>query len=85
MARVRKGKSFAQEGKMTFDFGLRAGSALDRLVPGPHRDKSIARLFGISVRMAKYLRAGEHWTADRLSQASAVLGVAFVAALYYPL
>lgn len=82
MARLRKGKRLAQEGKMTFDFGLRAGSALDQLIPAPHRDKTVARMLNVSVRMAKYLRAGQFWTADRLTQASAVLGAAFDAALY---
>src|SRR5678815_1149880 len=56
----------------------------DSLVPGPHRDKSVARLFGVSVRQAKYLRIGRYWTVDRLTQASAVLGAAFDAALYSP-
>lgn len=63
------------------DYGQRAASALDLLLPAPHRDKTIARLFGVSVRMAKYLRAGRHWTLARLGQASAMLGDAFDAAL----
>jgi len=63
------------------DYGQRAATALDQLLPGPHRDKTVARLFGVSVRFAKYLRAGRHWTTHRLSQASAALGQAFDAAL----
>lgn len=59
------------------DYGLRAAAALNDLIPGPHRDKAVARLFNCSVRFAKYLRAGQHWTADRLSQASRVLGADF--------
>jgi hypothetical protein len=75
MATPPTGKNFADQGKpkMTADYGARAGMALDRLVPGPHRDKAVARLLGVSVRMAKYLRAGQHWTTDRLSQAGAVI------------
>ena len=86
MASGEEGKDLAQKGngRMTADYGQRAGIALDRLVAGPHRDKTVARLFGVSVRMAKYLRAGQHWTADRLTQASAMLGAAFDAALYTP-
>jgi hypothetical protein len=63
---------------------VRAGAALDRLYPGPHRDKLIARDFGVSVRMAQYLRTGQHWTIDHLAQASALLGAAFDRALYSP-
>lgn len=66
---------------MTSDYGQRAAVALDQLLPGEHRDKIVARMFNVSLRMAKYLRAGQHWTADRLSQASALLGAAFDAAL----
>lgn len=66
------------------DYGLRAAQALDTLVPGPHRDKAVARLFRCSVRMAQYLRRGEYWTADRLSQASRTLGAAFDVLLYDP-
>jgi len=81
-----KGNGFAQEGKesMAADYGQRAATALDLLIPGPHRDKSVARKFGVSVRMAKYLRAGKHWTAERFTQASAVLGDAFDMALSSP-
>ena len=63
------------------DFGMRAGQALDLVVPGPHRDKIVARHLGVSVRMAKYLRAGQHWSIARLNQASAVFGGAFDALL----
>lgn len=58
---------------MTADYGQRAALALDRCVTGPNRDKAVARLFGVSVRMARYLRCGQHWTAERLTQASAAL------------
>lgn len=84
MARRAKGNTVAQEGNVTADYGIRAATALDSLVPGPHRDKNVARLFGVSVRQAKYLRTGRHWTVDRLTQASAMLGTAFDAALYSP-
>lgn len=60
-------------GRMTADYGQRAALALDRCIPGPNRDKAVARLFGVSVRMAQYLRRGQHWTAERLSQASGAL------------
>lgn len=85
MTSIRKGNA---EGKdvapVTADYGQRAAMALDALIPAPHRDKTIARLFGISPRMAKYLRRGQFWTTDRLTQASAALGAAFDAALYSP-
>jgi hypothetical protein len=62
----------------------RAGAALDGSYSGPHRDKRIARDFGVSVRMAQYLRAGQHWTTERLAQASALFGAAFDGALFSP-
>jgi hypothetical protein len=64
----------SQEGT---DFALRAGQALEALLPERDRDKAIARLFNCSVRMAKYLRTGQSWTVERLGQASAALGEAF--------
>src|SRR6185437_9960111 len=66
------------------EIALRAGFALDRLVPAPNRDKTIARMFGVSVRMAVYLRAGQHWTMDHLARASATLGTAFDTLLWQP-
>lgn len=57
--------------RMSSDYGIRAALALDMAVRGPHRDKTIARELNVSVRMAKYLRAGKLWTIDRLNQASA--------------
>lgn len=68
-----KGKGVARMS----DYGVRAAMALNQLLPGEHRDKTVARMFNVSVRMAKYLRTGQHWTIDRLSQASAVLGASF--------
>lgn len=73
MARAPSGKDISKSGNMSADYGVRAGVALDRLVPGPHRDKRIARMFGVSPRMARHLRCGQHWTIDRLSQASAMI------------
>lgn len=61
--------------------GARAAVALDLCVPGPNRDKRVARLFRCSVRLAQYLRKGQCWTAARLSQASGVLGADFDIAL----
>ncbi len=55
-------------------FAVTAGNALDVLTAGPHQDKRIARLFGVTPRMARYLRAGKHWTIERLALASALLG-----------
>jgi len=83
MASGRKGKP---EGKgiapvTTSDYGMRAAMALNHALPGEHRDKLVARMFGCSVRMAKYLRAGQYWTIDRLNQASAVIGDVFDIAL----
>ena len=68
-------KDFAQErkGAMSSDYGARAALAINQLVPGPHRDKAVARLFGCSVRTAQYLRVGLFWTINRLNQASAVI------------
>lgn len=60
------------------------GRALDTLFPGPNRDKRIARKFGVSVRMAKYLRTGNHWTVRRLAQAADLFGDAWDAALSKP-
>lgn len=74
MSRAHKRNDIAMNGNT---FALRAGSALDRLVSGPHRDKTIARMFGVSPRMAQYLRAGLHWTIERLDQASRQLGADF--------
>lgn len=62
-----------KDGRMTADYGQRAALALDRCIPGPNRDKAVARLFGVSVRFAQYLRRGQHWTAERLTQASNAL------------
>lgn len=58
-------------------FGKRAGQALDALFPEQNRDKAIARLFGVSTRMARYLRAGDRWTLERLAFASNALGQKF--------
>lgn len=60
------------------------GRALDALFPGANRDKRIARAFGVSVRFAKYLRAGNHWTLYRLAQAAEMFGEAWDAALSKP-
>lgn len=53
------------------DYGVRAADAINHLVPGPNRDKAVARIFRCSVRMARYLRSGQFWSIDRLNQASA--------------
>src|SRR6185312_899714 len=66
------------------DYGMRAATAVNELLPGRHRDKILAGMFNCSVRTAQYLRAGRFWTVERLSQASRVLGVAFDHALYSP-
>lgn len=76
MASIEERKVLAHQRKaerMTADYGQRAALALDRCIPGPNRDKAVARLFGVSVRRAQYLRRGQFWTAERLSQASAAL------------
>ena len=72
MATKPEGKDTAQKGNevMPGDYAQRAALAVNQLVPGPHRDKAIARIFECSVRFAKYLRAGRHWTIDRLNVAS---------------
>lgn len=75
MASDLGGKIVANRGKrsVTADYGQRAALALERCIPGPNRDKAIARLFNVSDRMARYLRCGQYWTAERLSQASAAI------------
>lgn len=71
MASDEGGKHLAKDGNRTMsDYGARAGLALDRLVPGPNRDKAVERIFNCSPRMARYLRKGLFWTTDRLTQAS---------------
>jgi hypothetical protein len=81
-----EGKDFAYAGN---DFAGNAGFALDFLVAQriaeQHRDKAVARMFGVSLRMAKYLRQGKHWTVDRLRMASALLGRDFDVLVIVPL
>lgn len=64
--------------------GQRAASALNAVLPARHRAKTVAQLFDCSVRFAKYLLVGDHWTGRRLTQASDVLGAAFDAAFSLP-
>lgn len=59
------------------DYGARAAAALNEFLPGQHRDKTVARLFGVSLRLAQYLRAGQCWTTERFTQASKAFGVDF--------
>lgn len=54
-------------------YGMRAGAALNKLIPVPYQDKRVARMMGCSVRLAQYLRRGECWTIERLNKASASL------------
>lgn len=70
--------------RMSSDYGARAAAALNELLPGRHGDKTLARVFGCSLRLAQYLRRGQCWTADRLTQASREFGVAFDALLISP-
>jgi hypothetical protein len=77
-----KGRMVSEKERSNFamecnDFAQRAGSALDELVPGPNRDKLVARMFRCSERLAQYLLAGKCWTVKRLSIASAMLGQDF--------
>lgn len=58
------------------DYGIRAATALHLIYPGRHRPKAVARALDVSLRMAKYLCAGRHWTVDRLSQAGRTIGTA---------
>lgn len=59
--------------RLPSDYGTRAALALDELLPHGNRDKAVQRLFDVSLRMAKYLRVGKHWTIERLNQASRVI------------
>lgn len=71
------------------DFAGNAGFALDFLIAQRiaerNRDKAVARMFGVSLRMAKYLREGKCWTVDRLTMASALLGRDFDVLVIVPL
>lgn len=62
-------------------YGERAAHALDLIFPGRHKNKRVARAFGISVRLAKYLRAGKRWHSERLAQAVELFGDAWEAAM----
>jgi len=81
-----KGNDFAYAGN---DFARNAGFALDFLVAQRiaerNRDKAVARMFGCSMRTAKYLREGKHWTIDRLRMASSLLGRDFDILVIIPL
>ena len=81
-----KGNVLAYEGN---DFAGNAGFALDFLVAQriaeQNRDKAVARMFGISLRMAKYLREGKHWTVERLTIASSLLGRDFDVLVIVPM
>lgn len=82
MATDKKGnKSAGTLHPMMSDYGMRAATALDLVVPGPHRDKTIANKLGVSLRHAKYLRAGRYWNIARLNQVSAIFGSTFDALL----
>lgn len=82
MASGRKGnRSAGKLHQMTADYGIRAATALNDFLPGRHRDKIVAGVFNVSLRMAKYLRKGQYWTTDRLTQASVEFGAAFDLAL----
>jgi hypothetical protein len=69
---------------MNGDYGQRAAAVLRGKLPRQHRAKTVAGLFNISLSMAKYLLAGDHWTTRRLMQASELLGDAFDAVLIAP-
>lgn len=56
----------------------RAGWFLGVNTEGEHQAKRIARIFGCSVEMARVLRAGRGWTADRLGQAARAFGKPFI-------
>ncbi len=84
MATPGKGKGVQDGLPPMSDCGVRAAAALNKMLPGPHADKRVARLFNVSLRMAKYLRAGRYWTAARLSQANEVLGDKFAQLLAPP-
>lgn len=62
-----------------FDSGIadRAATFLAVNHAGPHATKRISRAFGVSLGMARLLRAGRGWTVARLDQAARVYGQAF--------
>ena len=69
----RNDVAFQRNQAMSSDYSQRATLAINRLVPGPNRDKSVARKLGCSVRFAQYLQHGQHWTIDWLNRASAAI------------
>lgn len=66
---------------MSDDYGYRAAMALDRLIPAVHRDKTVARQFGVSVSTAKHLRGGRRWTVKRFNKAREIFGTLFDTAM----
>ena len=62
----------------------RAAAFLEVNYSGAHKDKRIARVFGISPAMARILRAGRGWTVGRLDQAVASFGKPFCDAIWPP-
>lgn len=78
MARRRKASMTSQ----TANIAGRAGDFLERAFPGPHKSKRVAQRFEISPAMAKLLRAGEGWTAQRIGQAAHLFGRDFVAFVF---
>ncbi len=60
----------------------RAGWFLDQAHPGPHKNKRVARAFGISPEMAQLLRHGRGWTVKRLEQAAKLFGKSFYQAVF---
>lgn len=68
-----KNPSNRGSGHMPSDYGQRAALAINDLVPGPNRDKALARIFRCTDRMVRYLRNGRYWSIDRLNQASAAI------------
>lgn len=79
MARQRPGRKAT---KMVSAITTRAGAFIEMAHPGAHKNKRIAQLFAISPDMAKLLRRGEGWTAERIGQAASHFGRDFVAFVF---
>jgi len=81
--------SFQQKRSMSIagrsEIAARATWFLTTAVAGRHADKRTAQHFGVSVRMAQLLRAGQGWTLERLEQARRSFGPSFDQMVFGPI
>ena len=72
----------ASDGGQSASIADRAADLLAVNYPGAHATKRIARTFRVGVSTAKQLRAGRHWTVQRLDQAEGIFGTPFREAMW---